>query len=58
MTYQVVGYIIWDGAPVRNVSCAGEWYERKQPPKIYKTQDVAKRYASKGQTVKPVYVEV
>lgn len=59
MTYQIVGYIIWDNGTVRNVSCEGEWYERKHPPRIYKTEDVAKRYIIDNvQTVKPVYVEV
>jgi|APFre7841882654_1041346.scaffolds.fasta_scaffold708127_2 hypothetical protein len=56
MTKQTIGYIVWsESGPVRNIRSEGQWFQRKEPIKVYKTEAVAKRY---GSVVKPVYVEV
>jgi hypothetical protein len=53
---QIIGYIVWDnGEPVRNIRSAGQWYQRKEPIKVYRTEKIALRYSS---TVKPVFVEI
>ncbi len=53
-----IGYIVWDATgPVRNIRSAGQWFERKEPIKVYKTAQVAERYIKENQTVKPVFIE-
>jgi len=53
---QIIGYIVWDnGEPVRNIRSEGQWYQRKEPIKVYRTEKIALRY---GSTVKPVFVEI
>ena len=51
---QIIGYIVWDNGPVRNVRSEGQWFERKEPIKVYQTEKIALRY---GSVVKPVFVE-
>lgn len=33
-----------DGKPIRNIRSGGTWRERKEPIKVYATQQVANRY--------------
>lgn len=55
---QIIGYVIWKDGPRRTIRSEGQWYERKEPIKVYKTEEVARRYIDKGDEVKPVYVDI
>lgn len=51
----IIGYVVWtDDGPQRNIRSKDRWFQRKEPIKVYQTENIARRY---GLNIKPVFVE-